>query len=395
MRAKRAQARRRLPMDNTTHWVGTWAASPAPSEAGIGFNNHTLRMNPRVSIGGDTIRVRVSNAHGGGKLEIGAAYVGIRDKGPAIVPGSERVLTFSGSRSVTVAAGALVVSDPVQLDVKPLTDLTVSLHLPREVLPGFQITGRYARQTNYISPSGNFAAAINMPVLKLTDEWFFVSGIDVLASRETGCVVALGDSLTDANISTHDAYCRWPDQLARRLLARKAGRPMAVVNQGLGGNRILHDLRGDSGLRRFDRDVLAQPGVTHAIVMLGTNDLRNRNGKPDEEVTAGQMIAGLHQMALRAQARGIRLFGATLTPFGNETFLPGAWNPAREAHRVAFNDWIRDSGVLAGCIDFDKALRDPERPTQMLPVYDCGDGLHPSDLGYCKLGDVIDLALFD
>src|SRR6185503_14095070 len=184
-------------------------------------------------------------------------------------------------------------------------------------IPTGQITGRYARQTNYISPPGNFAAAINMPVLKITDEWFFVSGIDVLASHETGCVIALGDSLTDANISTHDAYCRWPDQLARRLIARKAGRFLAVLNQGLGGNRILHDLRGDSGLRRFDRDVLAQPGVTHAIVMLGTNDLRNRWGKPDEEVTAERIIAGLHQMALRAQAHGIKLFGATLTPFGN------------------------------------------------------------------------------
>lgn len=382
-------------MDDNRHWVGTWSASPAPSEAGVGFNNHTLRMNPRVSIGGDTLRVRISNAYGLRKLEIGAAYIGIRDKGPAIVPGSERALTFCGSSSATVAAGALVVSDSVKLDVKPLADVAVTLYLPGEVPTGFQITGRYARQTNYISPPGNFAAAIGMPVLKITDEWFFVSGIDVLASQETGCVVALGDSLTDANISTHDAYCRWPDQLARRFIAREAGRPLAVLNQGLGGNRILHDLRGDSGLRRFDRDVLAQPGVTHAIVMLGTNDLRNRNAKPEEEVIAEQMIAGLDQMALRAQAHGIKLFGATLTPFGNETFLPGAWNPAREAHRVAFNNWIRESGTLGGVVDFDKALRDPERPTQMLPIYDCGDGLHPSDLGYCKMGDVIDLALFD
>lgn len=382
-------------MGNDRHWVGSWAASPAPSETGVGFNNHTLRMNPRISIGGDALRVRVSNAYGNGKLEIGAAYVGIRDKGPAIVPHSERVLTFCGSGSATVAAGALIVSDEVKLDVKPLADLVVTLYLPGEIPPGFQITGRYARQTNYISPPGNFAAAINMPVLKITDEWFFVSGIDVLASQDTGCVIALGDSLTDANISTHDAYCRWPDQLARRLMARQDARPLGVMNQGLGGNRILHDLRGDSGLRRFDRDVLAQSGVTHVIVMLGTNDLRNRNGKPDEEVTAEHMIAGLKQMALRAQARGIKLFGATLTPFGNETFLPGAWNPVRESHRVAFNKWIRESRALDGVVDFDMALLDPERPTQMLAVYDCGDGLHPSDVGYCRMGDAIDLALFD
>jgi lysophospholipase L1-like esterase len=382
-------------MGNNTYWVGTWAASPAPSEAGVGFNNHTLRMNPRVSIGGDTLRVRVSNAYGNGKLEIGAAYVGIRDKGSAIVPGSARMLTFGGSGSTTVAAGSLVVSDSVKLDVKPLADLVVTLYLPGEISPSFQITGRYARQTNYISPPGNFAAAINMPVLKITDEWFFVSGIDVLASQETGCVIALGDSLTDANISTHDAYCRWPDQLSRRLIARQGGRPLGVMNQGLGGNRILHDLRGDSGLRRFDRDVLAQAGVTHVIVMLGTNDLRNRNAKPEEEVTADHMIGGLNQMVFRAQARGIKVIGATLTPFGDETFLPGAWNPVRETHRVAFNKWIRESSALDGVVDFDMALRDPERPTQMLPKYDCGDGLHPSDLGYCRMGDAIDLALFD
>jgi lysophospholipase L1-like esterase len=381
-------------MDTEGHWVGTWTTSPAPSEAGVGFSNHTLRMNPRVSLGGDTLRVRVSNAYGNGKLAIGAAYIGIRDKGPAIVPGSERALTFGGAGSATVAAGALVVSDSVSLEVKPLADLAVSLYLPGEIPIG-QITGRYARQTNYISPPGNFAADITMPVGKITDEWFFVSGIDVLASRETGCVVALGDSLTDANISTHDAFCRWPDQLARRLISLKDGRPLAVVNQGLGGNRILHDVRGDSGLRRFDRDVLAQPGVTHAIVMLGTNDLRNRYAKPGEEVTAEQMIAGLNQMALRAQARGIKLIGATLTPFGNETFLPGAWNPVRESHRVAVNKWIREGGAFDGVADFDEALRDPERPTQMLPIYDCGDGLHPSDLGYCKMGDAIDLKLFE
>jgi lysophospholipase L1-like esterase len=382
-------------MDNNRHWVGAWTTSPAPSESGLGFNNITLRMNPRVSIGGDTLRVRVSNAYGDGNLEIGAAYVGIRDEGPAIVPGSQRKLTFGGAESAIVAAGALAISDSVKLDVKPLSDLAITLYLPGDIPVGFQITGRYARQTNYISPAGNFAAETRMPVGKIADEWFFVSGVDVLASKETGGVVTLGDSLTDANISTHDTYNRWPDQLARRLVERKGGRPFGVMNQGLGGNRILHDLRGDSGLRRFDRDVLAQPGVTHAIVMLGTNDLRNRIARPEQEATAERMIAGLGQMALRAQARGIKLIGATLTPFGNETFLPGAWNPVRETHRVAVNDWIRESDDLDGVADFDEALRDPECPTQMLPIYDCGDGLHPSDLGYCRMGDVIDLALFD
>jgi lysophospholipase L1-like esterase len=167
------------------------------------------------------------------------------------------------------------------------------------------------------------------------------------------------------------------------------------MNQGLGGNRILHDIRGDSGLRRFDRDVLAQPGVTHVIVMLGTNDLRNRWARPEEEATAESMIAGLKQMALRARTRGIRIFGATLTPFENETFLVGAWTPAREAVRQAVNAWIRDAGAFDAVIDFDKGLRDPEHPTSMLPIYDCGDHLHPSDHGYNRMGDIIDLALFD
>ena len=381
-------------MQGKSHWVGTWAAAPAPAEGVVGFNNHTLRMHPRVSIGGERLRVRISNAYGNRPLAVGAARVALRDKGPATIPGSDRKLTFGGNDGTTIAAGAVQFSDPVEFPVKPLADLAVSIHLPGEVLPAFQITGRYARQTNYISPPGNFAAETVMPVGNLADQWFFLCGVDVLAPAEAGGVVALGDSLTDGNISTIDAYCRWPDQLARRLVAR-GGRPIGVMNNGLGGNRILHDLRGDSGLRRFDRDVLAQPGVTHAIVMLGTNDLRNRWAKPEEEVTGEQMIAGLQQMVVRAKSAGVKLIGATLTPFGNETFMANAWNPTREKHRVTLNTWIREGGAFDGVADFDTALRDPQIQTQMREEDDCGDGLHPSDSGYCKLGDAIDLALLD
>ena len=291
-------------MRDNTHWVGTWTAAPAPAE-GAAFSNHTLRMIPRVSIGGSRLRVRISNAYGTRPLAVGAACVGLRSTGPALVPGSNRRLTFGGETRATIAAGALVVSDPVELAFAPLSDLAVSVHLPDDLPASFGITGRYARQTNYISPPGDFAADEVMPVGRLTDDWYFVCGIDVVAPQETGAIVAVGDSLTDANISTHDGHHSWPSQLARRLVARQSGRPMAVMNQGLGGNRILHDIRGDSGLRRFDRDVLAQPGVTHAVIMLGTNDLRNRPGKPEEEVTAAQMIAGLKQFAVRGQARGI------------------------------------------------------------------------------------------
>jgi lysophospholipase L1-like esterase len=376
------------------HWVGTWTTAPAPAE-GTAFSNHTLRMNVRASIGGDTLRVRLSNAYGSRPLVVGAARIGLRDMGPSIVPGSDRKLTFGGAETATIAAGALLVSDPVALPLPPLGDLAISIHLPGDLPPSFGITGRYSRQTNYISPPGDFTAAVAMPVGKLTDDWYFVCGVDVLAGPDTGGIVALGDSLTDANISTIDAFCRWPDQLSRRLQARADGRPMAVMNQGLGGNRILHDIRGDSGLRRFDRDVLAQPGVTHAIVMLGTNDLRNRWAKPEEEVTAEAMIAGLKQLAVRARTRGIKIFGATLTPYENETFLVGAWTPEREAKRQAVNAWIRDGGAFDAVVDFDRALRDPAHPARMLPIYDCGDHLHPSDLGYCAMGDAVDLALLD
>lgn len=380
-------------MPSDERWVGTWAAAPAPAEGVAGFNNQTIRLNPRVSIGGERLRVRISNAYGNRPLALGAATVALRDKGPAIVAGKSRKLTFGGRDSAVIAAGAVAYSDAVDVSVAPLADLAVSFHLPGEVLANFAITGRYARQTNYISPPGNYTAATVMPVGNLTDQWFFLCGVDVLAPRDTLGVVALGDSITDGNISTIDAFCRWPDQLARRLVAR-AGRSVSVMNNGLGGNRILHDIRGDSGLRRFDRDVLAQPGVTHVIAMLGTNDLRNRWAKPEEEVTAEQMIAGLQQMALRAHAAGIKIIGATLTPFGNETYMANAWNPTREKHRVTVNTWIRQSGVFDAFADFDAALRDPAVPTQMRAVDDCGDGLHPSDVGYCKMGDAIDLGLF-
>ena len=294
-------------MPDKSHWVGTWTMAPAPAETGA-FNNQTLRMTMRASLGGNQVRVRISNAYGQQPLAIGGAHIALRQGGPAIIAGSDRQLSFGGAATTTIAAGAVLFSDPVALDLPPLADLAVSLYLPGEVLNNFQITGRYARQTNYVSPPGDFTAAEAMPIANLTSDWFFVCGVDVLASADTGGIVALGNSLTDGNISTMDAFCRWPDQLARRLMARPRGRPMAVMNEGLGGNRILFDLRGESGLRRFDRDVLSQPGVTHVIVMLGTNDLRNRWKKPEEEPTAAQMIAGLKQMAVRAHSRGIQYY---------------------------------------------------------------------------------------
>src|SRR5262249_6207175 len=217
-----------------------------------------------------TFRERLSNAYGARPLTIGAARIALRDKGAAIVAGSDRKLTFGGHDSGVIAAGSLLVSDPLQLDAPPLAAVAVSIHPPGEVLANFQITGRYARQTNYISPPGNFTDAAVMPIGNLTDQWFFLSGVDVVAPDNAGGVVALGDSLTDGNISTIDAFCRWPDQLARRL-AQRGGRPIGVMNKGLGGHRLLHDLRGDSGPKRVDPDVLSPPRAAHPIVPLRTH----------------------------------------------------------------------------------------------------------------------------
>jgi lysophospholipase L1-like esterase len=377
------------------HWVGTWTTTPAPVE-GVALRNQTLRMIAHLSIGGQSVRVRLSNACGTRPLAVGAAHVALRGDGASIVPASGRPLTFNGSPSTTIAAGALVVSDPVELAVSPLTDLAVSVYLPDAVSEDFQVTGHgNAHQTSYVSPPGDFAAATDLPVQATTEDFLFVSGVDVLAPPATGGIVTLGDSLTDCNLSRLDANDRWPDQLARRLIARPGGRLLGVMNQGIGGNRILHDGRGDSGLRRFDRDVLAQPGVTHVVVLLGINDIRNRGQKPEEFVTAEAMIAGLHQLTVRAHARGLKIFGGTLLTFEYETFNPGFYTPEGDAKRQAVNAWIREGGAFDAVVDFEAALRDPSHPTQMLPIYDCGDHLHPSEAGYLRMGDVIDLSLFD
>jgi lysophospholipase L1-like esterase len=375
-------------------WVGTWTTTPAAVE-GIGLKGQTVRMIAHVSLGGEQLRVHVSNAYGAQKLRIGAASVGLRGEGGAIVPGSNRPLTFAGQTAVAVPVGALVLSDPIDLALPALSDLAVSLFLPDDV-PDGQVTGHgNAHQTNYISSGGDHTSTVEMPIAGTTDAFLYVTGVDVLAAGDAGGVVALGDSLTDANISQLDANHRWPDQLARRLAGRTSARPIGVMNQGIGGNRILHDVRGDSGLRRFDRDVLAQPGVTHAIVLLGINDIRNRNQKPEEVVTAEEMIWGLHQLVDRAHVHGVKIVGGTLLTFENETFNPGFYSVEGEEKRQAVNAWIRASETFDAVIDFEAALRDPRHPTRMLPEYDCGDHLHPSDAGYLRMGDEIDLALFD
>lgn len=376
------------------HWVGTWTTAPVPVD-GVALAGQTLRMICRISIGGSRVRVRISNAYGARDLAVGAAHLGLRSQGAGIAGGSGRPLTFNGSPSTTIPAGALVVSDPVELDVAPLADVAVSVYLPGEVPEGFPLTGHDpAHQTNYISPGGDFTSAADLPVQEETEIFLFVTGIEVLAPREAGGIVAFGDSLTEGNISQLNANNRWPDQLARRLAARQSGRQLGVVNQGTGGGRMLHDGHGDSGLRRFDRDVLAQPGVTHVVVLLGINDLRNSQGRADEIVTADDLIGGLAQLAVRAQAAGLTAFAGTVMTWEDETFNGGHYTAEAEATRQALNAWIRDNGVFDAVIDFEAALRDPGHPTRTLPRWDSGDHLHPNDLGYRHMADSIDLALF-
>ena len=377
------------------HWMGSWTTTPDPME-NLTLSGQTVRMITRMSIGGSQLRVRISNAYGTNDLAVGSGHLGLRRDYANVSAGSGRSLRFNGSSSTVVPAGAFVVSDPVELEAPPLSDLAVSVFLPATLPASFRLTGHdNGHQTNYISIPGDFAAADELPVQATTEAFLFVTGVEVLAPREVGGIVAFGDSLTEGNISTLDANSRWPDQLARRLVQRQDGRLLGVVNQGIGGNRLLHDGRGDNGLRRFDRDVLAQPGVTHVIVLLGVNDLRNSRGKPQEIVTAEELIAGLRQLAVRAKTAGLKVFGATLLPWQHETFMGGFYTPEGEAKRQELNRWIREGGAFDAVIDFEAALRDPDHPTRMLPQWDSGDHLHPSDPGYLHLGDCIDLALFD
>lgn len=381
------------------HWIGTWAtapvAQPPAAPTSIGFNNQTLRQVVRISAGGRRIRVRFANTFGAKPVKVGAAHVALREKGAAIKPGSDRMLTFGGAMAATMWPGGYLVSDPVDLDVPPLADVAVSLYLSGDVPVTLPITFHgTAKQTNYISPAGDHTTDMDMPVASTKQSWYFVSAVEVLAPRGTGVIVALGDSLTDANVSTADTNSRWPNALAKRLIA--AGAPMGVMNVGTGGGRLLHDGNGDSGLRRFDRDVLSQPGVTHLIVLLGINDIRRRPTNPDpaEIVSADDMISGYKQLIVRAHARGIKIYGCTILPFENETFVPGAYTPEGEAVRQAVNAWMRSSKAFDALIDLDKVMRDPAHSARLLPQYDSEDHLHPNDAGYLHMGEVMDLALF-
>jgi lysophospholipase L1-like esterase len=373
-------------------WFATWATSnqepprnPADSvDRRPIFANRTVRQIVHTSIGGTSVRVRFTNEYGNQPLVIGAAHVALRDTGSAIRAGTDHGITFGGRGSVIVRPGALVVSDPVTLAVPQLADLVVSMFVRDSIRAVTRHT--LATQANYATRSGDYTSAVTMPVDTTILGWMWLAGVDVVNSSATGVIVTLGNSITDGAASTRNMNQRWPDVLAQRLLT-SAEPPKGVVNAGISGNRVLSPGTGPSALARFDRDVLAQPGVTHLIILEGINDIGN---SAMTGVSADDIIFGLHQLADRAHEHGIVVYGATLTPAGPRP----AFAPELEAKRAAVNTWIRGSGVFDGVIDFDAATRDPAAPTQMQKAYDSGDHLHPGDAGYKAMGDAIDLSIF-
>jgi lysophospholipase L1-like esterase len=378
------------------HWVGTWAASPMAAKnpdgkvGAPGTDGTTLREIVHTSIGGPSVRVVLTNEFGIDPLTIGAAQIALSSGNSSITPTSATALTFDGKSSIVIPPGALVVSDPAPLKVAPASDLAVSLFLPDQ--PINQLTVHpFADQTNYLVP-GNVVSAASLDTPKTFFTWDFLKGIDVTADNKTASIVTFGDSITDGAHSTRDANARWPDVLARRLQADKKTTNLGVLNQGIGGNRILHDTTGPSALARFDRDVLAQAGVKYLVIMESINDIGHATDptKPYDVVTADDLIAGLNQLATRAHTHGIKVYGATLTPFVGAKYQ----SPAGEEMRQAINKWIRTTDQFDGVIDFDKVTTDPTHPGMFLPLDDSGDHLHPGDAGYKAMGESIDLNLF-
>ena len=383
--------------------MATWGASPSPQladeaqmrAAHLVFSNQTLREIVRVSIGGSTVRVRLSNAHNRATVNVGAAHLALRAQESAITPGSDRVLTFSGRPNLVLPPDAVAISDPVTLEIPAGSDVAVSLFIPGNAMAGGVHYG--ALQTSYIT-AGDVTGSTTLAEPTPLNSWAFLAGVDVMATEKAATVVTFGDSITDGTRSTPDANRRWPNLLDERLRARKGGASLGVVNAGIGGNRVLHDavpavIRfGVNAMARFDRDVLAQPGVRYVVVLEGINDIGFPPGisPAGEEVTAEDVIAGHRQLIERAHQRGLKIFGATLTPFEGAAY----YTPEKEVKRKAVNEWIRSSRAYDGVIDFDVAARDPASPQKFLPAFDGGDHLHPSDAGYKAMAAAINLALF-
>jgi lysophospholipase L1-like esterase len=311
-----------------------------------------------------------------------------------IDPATDRTVTFGGQPDVTVPAGADYLSDPVDLAVTPLSSLAVTFHLPQA--PAVQTSHPGSRTTSYFL-RGSHVAAADLPGAKTIVHWYQLSGVDVPAGPKSAAIVTLGDSITDGSGTGPDRNDRWPDVLADRLQASPATRHLSVLNHGIGGGRLLLDGLGPNALARFDRDVLAQTGARYLVVLEGVNDLGTftRDAPQPSEAHADlvrRIIGAYGQIVARARARGVKAIGGTITPYGTSGYYhPDARN---EADRQAINRWIRTPGNFDAVIDFDAAIRDPDRPDRMAPAYDSGDGLHPSLAGYRKMAESVPLDLF-
>lgn len=404
----RAQAQTR------ERWVGTWGtadtwrppaapvATTAPPlappagaapPASLQASNQTLRQVVRTSVRGDRVRVVLSNVFGTLPITIGSAHVALRDRGAAIVPGSDRTLLFGGRSEATIPAGAVLVSDPVALGVAPLADLAIDLYLPGNTATWSSPLTLHgaAAATSFLSSAGNFAGAAAFPVASTMTSWWLLSRVEVAAARPTRAIVTIGDSITDGTRSTADSNNRWPDELSRRLQSQAATASLAIVNAAIAGNRVLSEQApnfGINALARFDRDVIAQPGAAYVIVLEGINDIGM--GQPETRPSAADLIAAYRQLIDRAHADGLSIFGGTLLPFEGA----GYFSAEGEAKRQAVNQWIRTSKAFDGVIDFDAVMRDPAAPTKLRAAYNSGDNLHPNDAGYKAMGQAVDLTLF-
>jgi lysophospholipase L1-like esterase len=382
----------------SVHWVGSWASSPMSQRVNPGQPspaNSTYRNVVRISAGGPSVRVILTNEFGSRPLIVGAAHIAPSAANGAIQADGDHPITFSGKSSVTIPAGSLAVSDPVLFQVAPLSSLAVSVYLPDQRISETSCH-EDGHSTTFIT-AGDATATATLADARTITSWCFVKGIDVSASdAHAAAIVTLGDSITDGALSTPNTNRRWPDVLASRLQADPKTANLSVLNEGISGNRLLREGAGQAALARFDRDVLAQSGVKYLIILEGINDVGSiaHPRDADDAMTAPQLTSALtfalNQLVIRAHSHGIKVFGATLTPYVGAGYA----SPAGEEAREAVNDWIRTSGVFDGVIDFDKVARDPANPTVFSSSVDSGDHLHPGDAGYQTMGSSIDLSLF-
>jgi lysophospholipase L1-like esterase len=388
---------------DSSDWIPTWGASPqpiwgadffAPVKVPRNFWNQTLREVASISLGGEKIRLVVSNVFGNTPLPISAAHVALAGPDGSIQAGSDHAVTFDGKASVVIPAGAEWISDPVAFKVDPLSKLAISLYFAG-VVP---VTTSHweGRDTAYISEGNTTADATIKPSSTMTAKPI-LTGILVDAPADARAIVTFGDSITDGDGSKPDQTHRWPDFLAKRIV--KANMPMTVVNEGISGARVLVDRMGTNALARFDHDVIAQPHASTVVLMMGINDIGwpGMVLDPDaKQPTAQDVIDGYKQLIERAHAHGLRILGATLTPF-EDTFkggpLEGYYNPDKEKIREAVNAWIRTGGEFDGVIDFDAIVRDPANPKHTKAEYNSGDNLHPNDAAYEAMAESIDLGM--